>query len=307
MRLLLIFVLIFLVACKQSPKLNKVMSLPDYPSGSALSYIKKKIYLMGDDAAYMLVADTALQKTDTIHFFNSTGKRIAKDVKKDPEAITVIEYNKAPALLLLGSGSSALRNACWIITPGSKQKIEISLDTFYNRLRQMGIKDLNIEGVSNTPVGIVLACRGNKTFPKNYLVFTTHTFWQNQHDVNIQLATLGVQKDTANFAGVSGLEYSPLHDRLLVTLSTENTYNNYGDGAIGKSFLWQVNDISIKKDYSGINPNKVYDLEKIDARFKSQKIESVCILSENADKQQLLLVADDDKGGSVLFQLLLKN
>ncbi|MEO6584425.1 MAG: hypothetical protein ABIO05_08880 [Ferruginibacter sp.] len=305
MRFPFVFCLIFFIACNQEPVLTKVMPLPDYPSGSAIAHFKKNIYLMGDDAPYLLVIDTGFRSIDTIQFFSSADKRIPKDVKKDPEAITNIEYENNPALLLLGSGSLPTRNICWIIIPTSKQKITISLDTFYRRLQQMGIKEINIEGAATTPSGIVLACRGNKAFAKNYLIFTSHNFWHNQQEANIQLATLGVQSDTSNFVGVSGLEYSKLHDQLLITLSTENTYDAYTDGVIGKSFLWQVNDISLKHTYSGINPNKTFDLEAIDGRFKKQKIESVCILAENASRQELLLVADDDKGGSVLFQLTL--
>jgi hypothetical protein len=56
---------------------------------------------------------------------------------------------------------------------------------------------------------------------------------------------------------------------------------------------------------SALNPNHVIDLEAIDDRFKGQKVESVCILSENRSEKELLLAADNDQGGSVLFKLIL--
>lgn len=44
----------------------------------------------------------------------------------------------------------------------------------------------------------------------------------------------------------------------------------------------------------------------MDERFKGHKIESVCIFSENKKQMQLALVADDDKGTSILFKITLK-
>jgi hypothetical protein len=105
---------------------------------------------------------------------------------------------------------------------------------------------------------------------------------------------------------VSGLEYSVASDRLLLTVSTENTFNTMDDGAIGKSYLWIINNISTKKNMVAVNPDKVIDLEEMDLRFKGHKIESVCIIWENKKEMQLALVADDDKGSSILFKVDLK-
>jgi hypothetical protein len=55
-----------------------------------------------------------------------------------------------------------------------------------------------------------------------------------------------------------------------------------------------------------VNPDRMIDLEKMDQRFKGHKIESVCIIRENKKEMQLALVADDDKGTSLLFKVDLK-
>jgi hypothetical protein len=93
----------------------------------------------------------------------------------------------------------------------------------------------------------------------------------------------------------------------LLTVSTEDTYSTQEDGTIGKSYIWIVNDINSKRSYAAINPTKTIDLETIDQRFGKQKIESVCIISENKKEMELLLVADDDKGGSVVFRIVVSN
>ncbi|RYZ44453.1 MAG: hypothetical protein EOP49_27100, partial [Sphingobacteriales bacterium] len=48
--------------------------------------------------------------------------------------------------------------------------------------------------------------------------------------------------------------------------------------------------------FTAINPDKIIDLDKLDDRFKGNKIESVCVVVPQAGKQVLILVADDDKG-----------
>jgi hypothetical protein len=284
-----------------------MLVLNDYPSASAIAYFDNKVYMMGDDASHLLITDTDFKVLDTITFFNSATKRIPKLTKQDPEAATIMVVNKIPMLLLVGSGSLApLRSYCWIINLITKEKSTVSLDTFYKRLQAAGIKDLNIEGVATIPGGFVLSSRGNKAYQKNHLIFTTPDFWLDQTNAGISIAKVGVNKDTVMFNGISGLEYSPLTDRLLLTVSTENTYTTLEDGDIGKSYIWVINDISKKREYSGINPSRIIDLETIDSRFINQKIESICIISESKKQTNLILVADDDKGGSSMFKVELK-
>ena len=306
--LLLLMITLIFCGCKNSnpSSLQKWKALFDYPSGSGIAYFDKKIYLMGDDAPYLLIMDTAFNKMDTIQFLHSTEKRIPKNIKSDPEAIAVVTIDTAQALLIMGSGSlGPERSICWLINTATKEKTIIKLDTFYDRLKARGIKDLNIEGAAEIPGGIVLASRGNKSYPKNHLIFTSRKFWLNQTNANINIIKMGPNKDTAVFTGVSGLEYSKLTDKLLLTISTEETYNSQSDGIIGKSYIWLINDISSKMNYAGINPDQVIDLEDIDPKFNKQKIESVCIISEDKQAVQLALVADDDKGGSILFTIQL--
>ena len=164
---------------------------------------------------------------------------------------------------------------------------------------------LNIEGATSTPAGIVLANRGNKSFPKNHLILASNAFWENQATTRIRLIKTGTNSDTSTFNGISGLDYSYRLDQLFITVSTENTYDSYADGEIGKSYLWIINDFSSKKRWHTMNPDKIIKLEETDPRFSGHKIESVCIISESKKEKTLILTADDDKGGTVLFRLVL--
>jgi hypothetical protein len=302
------FAVLFVSSC-YSPDFtfNRIKTLNDYPSGSALIYLNDKIYLTGDDANYVLIADTAFDPVDSIKLFGFDQKRIPKELKQDLEAATVVSVHKQQEILLLGSGSLAPnRNYGWLIDPSTKEKIQVDLKSFYDRLKKEGIETLNIEGITAIPGGMVLASRGNKSFPANYLIFTPGEFWNKQDSIEIKKCKVGTNTDTALFHGISDLAYSKISDQLLLTISTENTSSATQDGAIGKSYLWIINNISAKKNMIAVNPNKIIDLEELDERFKGHKIESVCILFENKKEMQLALVADDDNSSSVLFKITFK-
>jgi hypothetical protein len=299
--------LFFLFSCSSSLTFDKSKTLKDYPSGSGLAYLNDRIYLIGDDAVNLLILDTAFNFIDSINLFNPQQKRIPKELKQDLESATVLHSKQDSKILILGSGSLApYRNYGWLIDPLTKEKKKIDLKPFYTRLKAEGIDALNIEGLAAMPSEIILASRGNKSFRVNYLIFTSKYFWDKEDSAEIKICKVGSNTDTTTFQGVSGLEYSKSTDKLLLTISTENTNSSIQDGTIGKSYLWIINDISAKKKMTAINPNKVIDLEAIDERFKGHKIESVCIIAENKKQMQLVLVADDDNGTSVLFKITLK-
>jgi hypothetical protein len=299
--------MIELYGCAEEFKFLNTKTLNDYPSGSGITCLDGKIFMIGDDVNYMIIMDTAFNIIDDIHFSDTGKARIQKQLKADLEAATIVQVNRSAQILLTGSGSlSPNRNVGWLIDPVNKNKINLDLNIYYDRLRIAGIDALNIEGIASVPSGIVMASRGNRSFPSNYLVFTSRNFWEQQDSAAIKICKVGTNPDTTAFQGVSGLEYSVASDRLLLTVSTENTFNTMDDGAIGKSYLWIINNISTKKNMVAVNPDKVIDLEEMDLRFKGHKIESVCIIWENKKEMQLALVADDDKGSSILFKVDLK-
>ena len=285
--------------------ISETKLLADYPSGSALSFLDERLYLVGDDAPELLVMDERLNVIGSSILFETNEKRIQKKIKQDLEAMAIIQVRSLASLLLVGSGSTEQRRFCQLITPGNLKEL-YDLGGFYKRLKAAGIKDVNIEGAASIPGGVVLASRGNKSFPWNYLVFTDKLFFKNPDSADFTLIRAGTNSDTAFFNGISGLEYAPGSDKLLLTVSTENTYNSFNDGSIGKSYLWIINDITTRKRLTHINPDRIIDLEKEDTRFKGHKIESVCILKETRSEMELVLAADDDKGQTLLFKVLVK-
>ncbi len=268
-----------------------------------MAFINERLYLAGDNMGYILVLDTAFAVTDTIVIIaDAPPGPIPKATKPDIEAAVAIRDEGVDALLLIGSGShSPYRDNGWIVNTTNSQVIQISLGPFYDRLRAMGLEDLNIEGATSIPGFLVLSNRGNQSARQSQLVFTSPSFWNEQEEAGISIKKTGVDNNTGAFSGVSGMEYSALSDQLLLTVSTEDTPNSYADGAIGKSYLWMVNNISAKISTDNIIPNRIIDLEAADSRFHGQKIEAVCIVSETPSEMKLALVADNDTRDTVLF------
>ncbi|MEO6613420.1 MAG: hypothetical protein ABIT05_15600 [Chitinophagaceae bacterium] len=289
-------------ACGSNNMLKEIKQIDNYPSASGIEYFNKQFFVIGDDANNLLVLDSNLSPVDSIALYAYPGKRIPKPLKADLESILVTNDKK---LLLLGSGSlSPNRNSAWLINPATKEKDSIRLDVFYDRLKESGLTELNIEGACSVPGFIVLSNRGNKGYPKNHLIITRAMFWKEQAHCPITVIPLGGNTDSAGFKGVSGLCYTRKTDRLIMTISTEDTHSNTKDGTIGKSYLWIVNDFSSKKNWKAINPNQVIDLDAMDAKFRGQKIESVCITGETRQFLHLVLAADNDNGSSTLFRVI---
>lgn len=281
--------------------------LPDYPSASGVAFLNHKIYVIGDDAQYVLILDSNLNSLDSITLTHYSGKKIPKNIKPDIESIAIVRDSGTQKLLMLGSGSlEPYRSIAWLIDPVTKKTDSIRLDMFYGRLKGEGLMELNIEGACSIPGAVVLSNRGHKGYPSNHLILTSHKWWQNQMQAPIRLIRMGTNTDSSTFSGISGLAYAPKSDRLILTVSTEDTKSVYEDGAIGKSYLWIITNISSKRNWQAINPERIIDLDAVDPAFKGQKIESVTVVRETKKFLHLVLAADNDNGSSTLFTLLVE-
>lgn len=304
------FISIFLfgLSCNQKENTSSsvVFKTLNYPSASSVEFYNGKLYVMGDDATDLLVLDTNLNVIDSIHFVDYSRRRIPKDIKHDLEASALITGTNDAVLFLFGSGSlSPYRNKGWRYFFDTNTKDSISLQHPYDRIKQSGIEQINIEGACFIGDSLMLVSRGNKSYPRNYLIITDKDFWNNDSSFNVEVIPPG-KADTSSFKGISGLCYSKPGDQLIMTVSTEDTRSAHEDGAIGKSYLWIIDSISKKTKSKTVTPNNVIDLEEIDPRFKGQKIESAIIIEETKEILRLVLVADNDDESSTIFKMSIK-
>jgi len=298
-----IAVISFCISCGKKTEIQMI-KLDHYPSASTIEYFDSKFFVMGDDATNLLILDSDLIVKDSIKLYTNTERRVPKPIKADIEAMTVTNDGK---LLLVGSGSLApFRNGGWIIDPSSRRTEPLIFDTLFQRLKKMGLEVLNVEGICSFRNSILITNRGNNAWRRNDLLLIDDQFWRSQVTSPISMIRLGGNNDSS-FAGVSGVDYSRKTDRLFLSMSTENTSSSITDGAIGKSYLWIISNMSSKTGLRSIDADRVIDLEKTDPRFAGQKIESVCVINETKDCVYLALAADNDDGSSTIFKLAIPN
>ena len=157
--------------------LIKSLLLGDFPSGSSISYHDGRFYLLGDDANKVAVLDHHYRQVDSIGLFDYPEKRIPKAIKTDFEAAVIVAIDQQAHLLAIGSASRREREKGMLVplaAPGSgvAAPSPIDLSVFTERLRKSGIKEVNIEGATVIGDQIVLANRGNETYPENLLIIT---------------------------------------------------------------------------------------------------------------------------------------
>lgn len=262
---------------------------------------------MGDDAPGLLILDTNLNVLDSIPLISYTGRRIPREIKPDLEASAFSATDTGTALFLFGSGSlSPYRNFALKYYFETMRKDSIPLQSFYTQLKNSGIEQVNIEGACFVAGSLYLSNRGNKSYPYNYLITAHNLLWNDDDSFHVAITPVQVKQDTAAFSGVSGLCYAEWSDQLIMTISTEDTRSAHEDGAIGKSYLWIVDNASKKLSSPTISPDRVIDLETIDRRFAGQKIESATVTRETNDEIHLVLVADNDDGSSTVFRIRIK-
>ena len=287
-------------------KLKKVTSIK-ISSSSAIECIDGKLYIVGDDATHIMVADTDLKNKNHIRLFKGYDERIPKIEKSDLEASAIINKGTAtePERYLLIAGSGSLPNReIFIEAPLndiSKFKT-IPATTFYNRLKVLGINNLNIEGMSSiAAISVVMASRGNRTNPAGYLIATSPDFYEGQEEAPIVIMEIELPEKNMS---ISGLCYMANRDILLFTASTENSPDAIADGPIGDSYIGWFNNMSQRLKPNSIKPDVLFNLSENDDRFKKQKIEGICVedkIDKSITNYVIHMVSDNDNGNSVLF------
>jgi hypothetical protein len=298
-----LFFFAFLFAgCRREPTVQWISSktLTNFPSASAIEFDNGKLYLFGDDAAYMLVLDTAYRQLDTIRFLEDTSYRLSKETKPDIESSVLIRTESGVDLFAISSFSSKERASLLWFQPGGSRTITVhKMENFYKILTSG--TPANIEGLAMAGNLMVMANRANGTQKINQLILSP--MFENATSLKTMTMDLSLQK---GLVGVSGLFYVEKRDLMLFTASTEATFNAMEDGVIGDSYLGWIGNFSSHLNDSLLKPDKMINLADVHPQFKGQKVESVCMEFLNGTEMLLHLAADNDNGQSTLFKVKLK-
>lgn len=310
-----IFSLIFsaiLFGCNmpEQPALTLLLKheLKDFSSASAIEFYNNRLYVAGDDSRHLLVLDKAYNTLESLELFKGTSHRIPKKEKSDLEASTIVPYKNKPHLFVAGSSSTETREVFFLFPLDSLMNYErLSASAFCDSLRNQGLINLNLEGLTTVNELLVFANRANLGHPHNQLIVLPAAFIAQSGQLHPAIIEFLTDRDTDTVKGVSGLAYIPSLDLLLFTASIEETASTYEDGAIGDSFLGYVKNFSARLNDRKITADAIFNLSQLDAVFSGEKIESVTVESVTGEEIILHLVADNDDGTSTLFKMKLVN
>jgi hypothetical protein len=281
--------------------------LPHLPSASGVEIVGPTAYIVSDDAPYLYLLDAAtLASTGRTQLFETaefgTG-RIPKATKPDLESMAaVVDLAGQAGLLLCGSGSRPNRDRGYFVSlpaaanPAPPARV-LDLHALYNQLRAHLPPDntLNIEAAATTATELLLLQRSVDGGPA--LLFGLPLGAVLAHLLGlatpapapVRVLPFALPALAGHAAGFSGATY--VNGKLLVTASVEDTADAVADGAVLGSFVGVVDMKAQTVAFA--------HLAWPDGRAFLGKVEGLAVrrtLSSGA--LELLLVTDDDRGGS---------
>ena len=284
----------------QELELIKTTRLTHYPSASAIEFYNNRLFIIGDDAASLIIVDKEHQEVDSVRLFPGNEARIHKDEKADLEASVLLNEGGKNYLLALSSLSTEKRNKILLFDLDNKQFKIQNL-----QLAHLQLDEINIEGAALVNGHLVLSNRANNTSRINHLVVSRFEIEKGELSKNEKIITLLLPQKKM-VTGVSGLAYSNEKDVLFFTASTENTADAVSDGEIGESYIGYISGIRNKLNNKEIKADTLIQLSSLFAAKIPQKIESLAIEEEKKNELIFHLVADNDNGESTLFKMKMK-
>ncbi len=277
------------------------LELKGIPSGSGIVIAKDSYYIIGDDSPTLFVLNKNLEVIQKIALQDTNlvaGNRIPKPLKADYEALELIDENE---LVIFGSGSKSPQRDVFIrVLLGDEPKTETYIITeFYNYLKSLDIfsdSELNIEAVAYRD-GILYLFNRTKNIVLSFPYDAFLKYIQGTSPLpSVQCMHFTLPNINGIEAGFSGAVALKHQSKILFTASVENTSNAYDDGAILGSFIGIL-------DITGTLSDTVVGYCRIPDIKEKLKVESIAIENEQDDgKAQLILITDDDQGGSEIIK-----
>lgn len=302
-----------------SAQVQQRRSYQQIPSASGIEFIGNSYYVIGDDSPYLYQLDEQYNLVEQYKLFetnNFSSGRIPKPLKPDLESMASFRYGRDELLLIMGSGASPARNRAFLvnITEGAKVK-ELDFTRFYDFLKKVlritAEGELNLEGLAIDDTYTYLMQRGLGAGANVLLRFETDdfkSFVMNNGDIPVTAVYYFKLPDIENFtAGFSGA-YA-LDDKLFFTASVESAPNAIEDGEVLGSIVGMIDLNALPYASDPANALKVpyVQLKSPDGSVYIGKAESLVVQSgTEGDAYKVVVVSDDDLGGSELLEVKLE-
>lgn len=305
--------------------ITQTLHYDNVPSASGLEMLGDHYYVVGDDSPYLYRLDKDFRLETQEAIFDTTGfgsGRIAKDEKVDLEGITLLQHQGKPYLLMMGSGSAPARRKAYLYNicgddicregAGVHSARTIDLDKLYQQLEQeadtLGGSLLNIEGVAaghgklyllqraiGTGQNVLISYRLSEFIP--FLLGEAGTQLPQSEISYFRLP--GLKNMQAGFSGAYVYD-----DKLFFTASLEDTNDAYADGEVLGSYIGYIPFTWVgKQDTLQIPTTPIL---QADGTPYTGKAESMVVQKrEGKGRYRLVVVSDDDRGGSELLEVML--
>lgn len=278
-------------------------SLSNLPSASGIEIMGPMAYVIGDDAPllYQLDAHT-LALTGQVPLFETTAfgtGRLPKADKPDLECMAALTWpDGRTGLLLLGSGSLPTRARGWFVpTAGTGPAPEpVDLAPLYHLLRPHLPPGavLNLEAAATSDTELLLfqrtVGRADAALLFRLPLAATLAFLTNSGPAPaVEKMAFKLPEIAGSPAGFSGATF--VDGLLFVTASVENTADAVLDGEVLGSFVGMVNLETSQAAFALLAWH--------DGRPYRGKVEGLAVRRAVGRRHwELLLVTDDDQGGS---------
>lgn len=299
--------------------IREEIELPALPSASGVEVVGEMVYVIGDDSPLLYQLDAAtLAAGPPTPLFEATQfatGRIAKHHKPDLECLTALPLPTGETgLLVLGSGATPRREqGYWVPltaagTPRRGAVVPLALGALYAALRphlSAGV-GLNLEGAAATDTELLLfqrtvgAAAGNVVFRLPLADTVAYLLQAGAPLPAVGALVVALPMLEGRPAGFSGATWYA--GQLVVTASVEDTLDAVLDGAVLGSF---VGLLALPGPEAESGPAvRLTQLTWSDGRPYRGKVESVAVGQHAADGVlELLLVTDDDAGGSTALRV----
>lgn len=300
------------------------LSYDSLPSASGLEMLGDHYYVIGDDSPYLYRLDKNFKLEAQEAMFDTAGfgsGRIPKPLKPDLEGMTLLQYKGEPYLLMLGSGSASTRRKAFLYNicedslcqegAAKEGAREIDMDPLFRQLEVpevIGEGVLNIEGVAAGHGQLYLLQRAIGTGRNVLISYAISDF------IRYLLGEEGAGLPQPSFspftlpaldkleAGFSGAYV--FDNKLFFTASLEDTEAAINDGEVLGSYVGFIPFAALKDQKMPQLP--AARIVHPDGTSYTGKVESLVVKQRKGkDRYSIIVVTDDDQGGSELLELTL--
>ena len=288
------------------------------PSASGIELVNETYYIVGDDSPYLYELDAEYKLAQRHVLFDTadfSSGRIPKPLKPDLEGMAHFIYGRDQLLLLIGSGSSDMRNRAFVVNVTDNMQVKeldfSRLYTFLKRVLHLRTEgELNLEGFAMDETYTYIMQRAIGIGSNVLFRFDTEAFKDFLiNDGDIPAAAVyhfALSKLEGYGAGFSGA-YA-LQDKLFFTASVEDAPNAIEDGEVVGSLVGMIDLNRLPYATDAANPLQVPTVQLMnpDGSVYTGKAESLVVKAGEGSSYQLVVVSDDDQGGSELLEIELE-